>query len=122
MQANRSNELSVIEAAEVRKFLIFIPAEQQNVEPTVEEKELEIVDAARAAKKKRINDNVYRSVRHIRPTSDSVERLFSRAKLIMTDNRKHMTSDHMNMLLFLRYQQNLWSVNTVQQMLNEMVN
>jgi hypothetical protein len=43
-----------------------------------------------------------------------VERLFSRAKIVMTDLRENMTPYHLEMLMFLRCNCNLWSVETIQ--------
>ena len=36
----------------------------------------------------------------------------------MTDQRKHMNPDHLDKLLFLRYNKNLWNVVTVQDATN----
>jgi hypothetical protein len=44
------------------------------------------------------SDN-YRSTKHILPTTNIVERLFSRAKLALTDHRKRMTPRHPELLL-----------------------
>ncbi len=58
--------------------------------------------------------SVYRSVKHITPTSNIVERLFSRAKLIMTDRRKHMDPDNLDMLLCLRMNYDLWTAEDIE--------
>ena len=50
----------------------------------------------------------YRSLSHISPTSVVVERLFSRAKLIMTPHRRHMDPSTLEMLLLLRYNKDTW--------------
>jgi hypothetical protein len=60
------------------------------------------------------NTSAYRSLKHISPTSNIVERLFSRAKLIMTDRRKHMDPDNLDMLLCLRMNSDLWSAEDIE--------
>ena len=50
---------------------------------------------------------------HIAKDSNIVERLFSRAKLIMRDHRKHMSPYHMELLLFLKFNRNLWGIPTI---------
>ena len=43
-----------------------------------------------------------------------VERLFSRAKIVMTDLRKSMTPRNLEMLMFLRLNRHLWDEIVVQ--------
>ena len=50
---------------------------------------------------------------HVAPTSNIVERLFSRAKLVMTDQRKIMAPYRLELFLFLRCNKILWSAATV---------
>ncbi len=47
-----------------------------------------------------------------------VERLFSRAKLIMRDHRKHMSPYHLEILL-LRCNFAMWNVQTVDDIIKE---
>jgi hypothetical protein len=73
------------------------------------------VEIARENKKRRlVQDSPYRSVQHVLPTSNIVERLFSRAKMIMTDQRKRMNPDNLDALLFLKYNKCRWGSRTVQ--------
>ena len=60
-------------------------------------------------KRRRIEKSNYRSTEHVSATSNICERLFSAAKLIMTDLRKHMDPDTLNMVLFLKANKNLWA-------------
>jgi hypothetical protein len=56
----------------------------------------------RRAAQAKVNKSSYRSVAHVCPTSVIVERLFSRAKLVMTPHRRHMDPSTLEMLLLLR--------------------
>ena len=60
-------------------------------------------------KRRRIEKSIYRSTEHVSATSNICERLFSAAKLIMTDLRKNMDPDTLNMILFLKANKNLWA-------------
>ena len=57
----------------------------------------------------------YRGTAHISSTTNVVERLFSRAKLAMTDLRKSMTPGHLELLMFLRMNRNLLNDALVEQ-------
>lgn len=61
----------------------------------------------------------YRSLKHVSPTSNICERLFSRAKLIARDHRKHMSPYHLELLLFLRYNQDLWDPALIEELMHE---
>ena len=61
----------------------------------------------------------YCSSKHVSATSNVCERLFSRAKLIARDHRKHMSPYHMELLLFLRYNHDLWDAGLIKQLLCE---
>ena len=59
-------------------------------------------------------------MKHVSPTSNICERLFSRAKLIMSATRKNMNPDTLNMLLFLRANRHLWTnPSIIQKILND---
>jgi hypothetical protein len=58
--------------------------------------------------------DVFRSTLHVSPTSNIVERLFSRAGLIMRPNRRVMDPSTLEMLLMLRLNKDLWSAETLQ--------
>jgi hypothetical protein len=48
-------------------------------------------------------------MRHILPSSNLMEHLFSRAKFLMCDHQKHMSPFHLDLLLFFRYNYDLRS-------------
>ncbi len=90
--------------------------------PSNEEKNDEsysIIESARKKQKQSFaNHQNYSSVDHIRPTSNMVERLFSRAKFIMSDSRRHMHPDHLNELLTLKFHMGYWNSSTVEACMN----
>ena len=57
---------------------------------------------------------VYRETAHVIPTSNLVERLFSKAKHIQTDDRKRMELRRLEEVLYLQYNRSLWAERTVQ--------
>ena len=59
----------------------------------------------------------YHSLAHIAPTSVIVERLFSRAKLIMTPHRRCMDPSTLEMLILLRYNKDLWNASTLDEVI-----
>ena len=61
----------------------------------------------------------YRSTKHIFTTSVIVECLFSRAKMILEDIRKSMSPWHMELLLFLHSNRDLWDAHTVNMCMKE---
>ena len=73
----------------------------------------------RRAKQQRVWVSAYRFTNHVSPTSNIVERLFSRAKLIMRPHRKHMSPWNLELLLLLRFNKVLWGAQTIQQIIEE---
>ena len=61
----------------------------------------------------------YRSLKHVSATSNVCERLFSRAKLPAGDHRKHMSPYHLELLLFLRYNQDLLDAVSIEEIMRE---
>ena len=80
-----------------------------------------ILQATEVRKSARLNTykSKYRSMLHIESQSNICERLFSRAKPIMTPQRKNMHPYRLESLLFLWYNFFLWSVTTVQDAIRE---
>ena len=64
----------------------------------------------------------FQSLKHIAPTSNVCERVFSRAKLVMRPHRKHMSPFHLEMLIFLRCNKGLWNEATVEDCFSEVTN
>ena len=53
-----------------------------------------LLDEHRRKKASLVQSDNYRLTKHILPTTNIVERFFSRAKLALTDHRKRMTPRH----------------------------
>ena len=53
----------------------------------------------------------YVSLDHIPPTSNTIERLFRAARLILTDNRKSVDPYTFQCLLFLKVDRKKWDIN-----------
>ena len=59
--------------------------------------------------------NKYKSTKYVFPTSNLCERLFSRASLIMTPNRRKMDPETFETIIMLKSNKDLWDAETVQQ-------
>jgi hypothetical protein len=63
--------------------------------------------------------SAYRSVKHVvYSTTNIVERLFSRAKIVLSDLRNRMTPRHLEDVLYLRVNRNLWNEVTIQEVMD----
>ena len=79
-----------------------------------------ILRNSQQAKKARGSVSAYRDVRHVSPNTVIVERLFGKAKHIMTPLRRKMDPDFLNMLLFLKANRKLWpNAGIIQKILND---
>ena len=58
--------------------------------------------------------SAYRSVKHLYSTTNIVERLFSRAKIVLSDLRNRMTPRHLEDVLYLRVNRRFWNELTIQ--------
>jgi hypothetical protein len=58
--------------------------------------------------------SAYRSVKHVYSTTNIVERLFSRAKIVLSDLRNRITPRHLEDVLYLRVNRHLWNQGTIQ--------
>ena len=78
-----------------------------------------VLKEASSRKEARVASTVtkYRSMNHIVSQSNICERLFSHAKIIMTDQRKHMMPYRLEGLLFLNFNKFLWNASTIQDIL-----
>ncbi|ETM33547.1 hypothetical protein L914_19236, partial [Phytophthora nicotianae] len=54
------------------------------------------------------------------PTSNSCERLFSKAKLVLSPQRASLLPVNFEMLMFLRANRSYWDVTTVQEVFQQM--
>ena len=62
----------------------------------------------------------YRSMDHITPTSNIVERLFSRCGIIMRPHRRLMDPSTLEMLIMLRFNKDLWDSRDVDEIMKRM--
>ena len=83
-----------------------------SVEATTYEDKMRL--AVEAKKAGRGRSQKYRSTFHISPTSNIVERLFSRAGIIMSPRRRQMDPSTLEMFLMLRVNKHMWGEETLQ--------
>ena len=74
------------------------------------------VQALNRTKRRRVPAQ-YLCLNHIPPTSNIVERLFSSARLILTDYRKSMDPYTFECLMFLQVNRSKWDINVVSQLI-----
>ena len=72
-----------------------------------------------AAKAGTVKNCKYRFLTHVTPTSAVVERLFSRAMLIITPHRGDMDPSTLEVLLPLGHSKDLWGATTLDEFLSE---
>jgi hypothetical protein len=89
----------------------------QRVQISFEEEMRNEVNSKIAAKSK---PPAYRSTFHISATSNIVERLFSRAGIIMSPRRRGMDPSTLEMLVMLRLNKDMWSAKTLQVIIDNM--
>jgi hypothetical protein len=109
IQGGQEGDLSTLEADAVKIFL----------KPDVGSDTIQETDSSMSfaqkylirealLKRRRTSSQKYRSTEHVSPTSNSCERLFSAARLIMSYLRSGMDCDSCGMLLFLKVNLRLW--------------
>lgn len=81
-----------------------------------------ILSEAQQSKRQRTDTTKYRTTIHVLPQSNLCERLFSHAKIIMADRRKHMKPQTLNDVLLLKANRQLWSASVIQDILNDPMN
>lgn len=72
-----------------------------------------------ALKKRKLNISSYVDTTFIPPTSNVVERLFSGARLILTDYRKSMTPYTFECVMFLKMNRDLWDISLIAKLKNK---
>jgi hypothetical protein len=109
-----------LNAQEKRKvsFFLISAAEEEEEEEGGEEIDLSFLDetlndAAAESAKRHKKSCPYRSMDHISPTSNIVERLFSRCGIIMRPHRRLMDPSTLEMLIMLRFNKDLWDAREV---------
>ena len=112
--------LSVEEAQAVEVFRTREQSTSSNTasdEPKTFEDEMRLAVEARKATKGQ--GKTYRSTLYISPTSNIVERLFSRAGIVMSARRKQMDPSTLEMFLMLRVNKHMWSEETLQNIIDK---
>jgi hypothetical protein len=106
LQDDEWEDLSPEEVLLMRSFLL------ENAEPGLQSisptKPTTLAAAALKTKKRKIVTCPYVNVSHIPPTSNMVERLFSSARLVLTDYRKSMTPYTFECVMFLKFNRSYW--------------
>ena len=126
VQGKDEKSLTLAEARSIKKYIIE-PSLDTNMSNSDDDEDADkgfcegIWEAAEANKKSRAETYVskYKHMTHIRPTSNIVERLFSRCKLIMRDQRKSMAPKNLENLLFLRFNNFLWNAALIDKCIND---
>ena len=122
VQGNEITKLTKNEKNEINFFLLD-EDEDQNSDNCEEDNEMDLLgealDEADENAKKRIKTRayLYRSLMHISPTSNIVERLFSRAGIIMRPHRRLMDPSTLEMLLLLRFNKDLWDEREIEEVM-----
>ena len=75
--------------------------------------ELTLVQKALKNKRRKVVHGEYSSLNFVPPTSNVVERLFSNARLVLTDYRKSMTPYTFECVMFLKINRGFWNLDTV---------
>lgn len=84
----------------------------------VEDDESDFV--TQAFKKRRVEaSSTYIDTKFLLPTSNHVERLFSLCKRVYAPNRRSLTPETFEALVFLKTNKNMWSVRTVAQIFTQ---
>jgi hypothetical protein len=114
MQMGQEPSLTRGETLQIRRFLGPIEAADE-VEERVGSELLEALQEHRDRKMARVAPpSAYRSVKYIYSTTNIVERLFSRAKIVLSDLRNRMTPRHLEDVLYLRGNRRFWNELTIQ--------
>ena len=122
---NESSLEDTLTDSEKRAVKIFLIEGVQNEAEDVQNEDLGFADQLLASgssrKRARAKTSAYRATQHVHPTTNVVERLFSRCKLNMTALRKKMDPDSLDMLMFLKANRELWpDARTVQHLLDSL--
>ena len=120
----------LLNAHEKKALKRFLLSEDQDSEESEHESGGEDIDGDWAQdciddwdsrKRRKLMVSKDRSMRHVSPTSNVCERLFSREALVMRSHRRrHMSPFHLEMLMYLRSNKVLWDETTVEMCINEL--
>ena len=115
IQDGEENKLNANEKESVKIFLFANNNSGRDEEMTMDNEESFVDSTLKAALVKKKKATKYHSTKHVSPTSNICERLFSRASIIMTPNRRSMDPDMLEMIIMLRFNKDLWDEETIQQ-------
>ena len=115
IQDGEENKLNANEKESVKIFLITNNNSGGEEEVSTDNEESFVDSTLKAALVKKKKTSKYHSTKHVSPTSNICERLFSRASIIMTPNRRSMDPDMLEMIIILRFNKDLWDEETIQQ-------
>ena len=87
-------------------------ASQRTVDSSPERNNFFVIQALKGKKKMKV-DSPYPDLKHIPPTSNIVERLFSSARRVLTDYRKSMSPYSFECVMFLKSNRKLWDLSLV---------
>ena len=108
-------ELSNLETIQMEPFrndLVQMPV-VDNIDMNLAQK------AALRSKRRKVSMGIYADLNFIPPTSNVVERLFSTARLVLTDYRKSMSPSTFECVMFLKFNSSLWDLNLVSKIIKE---
>ena len=74
---------------------------------------LSLVQRALKNKRRKVISGEYSCLTFVPPTSNAVERLFSNARLVLTDYRKSMTPYTFECVMFLKFNREYWDLDLV---------
>ena len=116
LQGGCEKDLTTTEKRQIRRFETSEDEDEQAVpaEGKPRNRAQMLLDEHRRKQARLLQSDKYRLTKHILPTTNIVERLFSRAKLALTDHRKSMTPRHLELLMFLRTNRSLWNAEAVE--------
>jgi hypothetical protein len=83
------------------------------------EKPKGLLEQALQSKKRKLHTSKYPDLKYIAATSNIVERLFSSARLVLTDYRKSMTPYSFECVMFLKFNRKYWDLALVGKLVNE---
>jgi hypothetical protein len=113
LQMGQEPSLTRGEKHQIRRFLK--PVDANEIEEREGNELLDALQDHRGRKKARVAPpSAYRSVKHVYSATNIVERLLSRAKIVLSDLRNRMTPRHLEDVLYLRVNRHLWNEVTIQ--------
>ena len=101
VQALDERLLTANERKALKRFLLPLNQEDEESEHESGDEEVQTdwaqdcIDVWDSRKRRKLAVSKYRSMKHVSPTSNVCERLFSRAALVMRPHRRHMTPFHL---------------------------